>query len=475
MKKILTRSARLIALSVPMILGMIGFVWVEGEPFSHSLFTSICMYLMNYQDLPPNLWVEFARWTAPLATASGVILAIHTLHRKLHNFFRWCTGKAAAVYGPEEEKQSILRQLGSRAIDGGSEFVRAQTYFLLHDEAWNLDFYSRNREELKDAAVYLKCRNLRSQSMADPRLRLYCPEETAARLYWKERCLYETSAANRHRMQIVFLGFGKLGEELLTAGLQNNIFHPDQHLEYHVFADGAAFTTKYTELGSIGDPVIFHSEPWHDCRSLIEQAQLVVVLEQTEQPALLQSLLFTTVRRSFDVFAAAPEVLPLLEQYDRLRAFDWQKEAGQLAHIQGDLLQRRAKKINLRYMSLYENVPETEENLELQWRRLNAFTRYSNISAADYHDVRLQMMRALGIAEDVSRLAAGDMELLTELEHIRWCRYHYLNNWRYGVPRDGRRKDPEQRIHTDLIPYSALTEGDKEKDRENIRILLDIR
>jgi len=29
-----------------------------------------------------------------------------------------------------------------------------------------------------------------------------------------------------------------------------------------------------------------------------------------------------------------------------------------------------------------------------------------------------------------------------------------------------------QKIHADLVPYRDLTEGEKEKDRENIRILL---
>ena len=33
-------------------------------------------------------------------------------------------------------------------------------------------------------------------------------------------------------MRIVFLGFGVLGEELLSCALQDNIFHPDQKIEY---------------------------------------------------------------------------------------------------------------------------------------------------------------------------------------------------------------------------------------------------
>ena len=67
------------------------------------------------------------------------------------------------------------------------------------------------------------------------------------------------------------------------------------------------------------------------------------------------------------------------------------------------------------------------------------------------------------------------MEKLAELEHIRWCRYHYLNNWHYGIPENGKTKDLEKRIHCDLVPYSDLNEEAKERDRDNIRTLLSIK
>ena len=84
------------------------------------------------------------------------------------------------------------------------------------------------------------------------------------------------------------------------------------------------------------------------------------------------------------------------------------------------------------------------------------------------------MLKAMGVSADAQKLSAEVMELLSELEHIRWCRYHYLNNWSYGVPEGGKNKDKIRRIHTDLLPYGELSEEDKEKDRENIRILLSV-
>ena len=83
------------------------------------------------------------------------------------------------------------------------------------------------------------------------------------------------------------------------------------------------------------------------------------------------------------------------------------------------------------------------------------------------------MLKEMG--QPVSGPAPECLELLSELEHIRWCRYHYLNNWKYGVPNDGKPKDAVRRIHTDLIPYKELPEEEKRKDRENIRTLLSMR
>ena len=73
---------------------------------------------------------------------------------------------------------------------------------------------------------------------------------------------------------------------------------------------------------------------------------------------------------------------------------------------------------------------------------------------------------------DVTSLSPEQMELLAELEHIRWCRYHQFHNWRMGIPENGARKDATLRIHKDLIPYDELTEEEKEKDKGNIRMLL---
>lgn len=460
---------------LPLIVGVIGFVVLAREPFLDSVFNCMIMYVMNYTDVPPNILVEIARWTAPLATAGGVLIAFSSLQKRIVYLWKYLRGGSVAVYGPEKDKGLILKQLGKRGIDGRDSLIKAERYILLDEESESFEFYHANEAELRNHLVYIKCASLPVQSISEPNLKLFCPEEIAARLFWRQRDVFSLWKKSSGTMKIVFLGFGKLGEELICQGLQNNLFAPEQRLEYHVFGDCSTFLATHTSLSEISDPIIMHEEPWYDSLELIEQADFVVVLQQEEQSALIKMLLSTTFRHEVDVFSAQEPAIELLAQQDRLRYFKWRTEAMDLKLLFEDTLYLRAKRINLRYCHLYQGVEETGENTEKEWKRLDAFTRYSNISAADYHELRLKQLEAQGLSDEPGDFSAETMEQLAELEHIRWCRYHYLNNWKYGQPDNGKSKDPTRRIHTLLCPYEELSEAEKEKDRENIRVLLSIK
>lgn len=463
--------SKLLLLALPLLLGLIGLL-ESGESFANALFYSVCMYTLNYQDVPPNLWVEIGRWLAPLATASGVLMAASAIRAQIRVYLRYRLGTSVAVYGPESEKEALLDQLDRQGIDGGERFVRAHRYILLGEESF--DFYTQNQKKLEGKEVYLKCSALPAQAVSSSCLHLFCPEETAARLFWKELALYELSAARSHRLNIVFVGFGCLGENLLTYGLQDNIFAPDQHIAYHIFGADDLFAATHPQLEQISDPVVFHTEPWYHQLPLLETADVVLVLEQEGQMVLLQNLLLATAGPQFHVFASDSVNINLLEGQRRLNIIPWMKKAQSLDYIFSDTLYRRAKSVNLRYAHIYSGIEENQQNSEEQWALLDSFTRYSNISAADYHEIRLAMLGSLGVEASEEALSPELLELLSELEHIRWCRYHYLNNWRRGTPENGKRKDPDLRIHADLIPYQELTDGEKEKDRENIRVMLNI-
>ena len=474
MKKHNINYFKIVLLIVPFFFGVLGFAVIEHEPLSDAFFNSILMYFLNYGDTPPNFALEIARWTAPLATAGGIIIAFHRLSLSLKHKFQYLHGNTTAVYGNRAAKDTLLEELGNKGIDCEDELVPAHRYILIGDERENLDFYTHYHKELKDIPVFIKCSTLRAQTIADSNVRLFSSEELASRIFWKQQSLYERFLQNHETLDIVFVGFERLGEELLIWGLQNLLFSSNQKIHYHIFGYGDSFLALHPYLDQIEDTITFHRSNWNEKPEIIENSDMTIILQQDDQLSLLYNMLSLIHNKSFYVFADQPEYLSMMDESERLHIFDWKREALQLENIVDNVLLKRAQRINLRYAHIYSNVEETSENAEIEWEKLNTFTRYSNISAADYQEVRIEMLKHMGYTTSDTVIRDKDMELLAGLEHERWCRYHYLNNWHYGIPSNGKNKDFDLRIHTDLVPYSSLSEEDKVKDRENIHILLSI-
>ena len=259
---------KLIIFLIPFFLGVWGFCVLEGEPILDAFFYSVSLYILNFSDHPANIFIEIARWLAPLMTASGILLAIATLRDRFVHFILYLTGKSIVVYGADETKEKLLQEIGKYGINGQDRFIPASKYILLNDEDTNFAFYTSNKEKLKKSTVYLKSHSLPAESVCDSNLRLFCPEETSTRLFWKQNFLYPVSLENGHSLDIVFIGFEKLGEELLLFGLQNNIFSAQQRISYHIFGDGTHFKATHTELNSVSDPILFYDEAWYETKDL---------------------------------------------------------------------------------------------------------------------------------------------------------------------------------------------------------------
>lgn len=405
---------------VPFVMGVIGFTVLDGQPVVDSLFLSMEMYFLNYSDSPPNILIEIARWIAPLMTASGVLMSISKIRGRILQLLRYYRGDSIAVYGDNIHRKEMVQALGSCGIDAGEdwEWVKAKKYLLLGNEDENFRFYGQHREAFAGHTVYLKSENLAAEGILDPHLRLFCPEETAARLYWRRNCLYETSCAHGHRLQIVFLGFELLGEKLL------------------------------------------------------ESADRILLLPQKGQLGMAGKLLASTTGTAFEVFTVEDDGFELLSGRERLHVLEWEKEAWNPANVLGTEIFRACNEIESSLCTSVRRCGGKFTKYGSGMGKTGRFYQISNVSAPDYHKIRVHMMKTDGWSMDVTSLSPEQMELLAELEHIRWCRYHQFHNWRMGIPKNGARKDATLRIHKDLIPYDELTEEEKEKDKGNIRMLL---
>jgi serine phosphatase RsbU (regulator of sigma subunit) len=71
-----------------------------------------------------------------------------------------------------------------------------------------------------------------------------------------------------------------------------------------------------------------------------------------------------------------------------------------------------------------------------------------------------------GFKPAVLHLSEDEIETMARVEHIRWCWDKILHGWIYGKVKDERRK-----THPAIIPYEDLSETEKEKDRELVRLI----
>ena len=463
MSKKLQRTVKFFLIVIPFALGMIGYT-LAGHSFLQAFYWSLHLYGMGQKELPPNVYIEIARWVGPFATAGILVSIFKAARRHVHNIIAKLFSHSVAVYGAADEKKAMLKALGRRGIDMTGDAVNANTFILVGNEDENFEIY-RTQLADKKKDVYLKCASLPEQA-GKGNLHLFCPEETAARVFWEKNSLYDLAEEKANVLDVVIIGFEKLGREVLLSALHGNIFDLNQKITYHIIGEDNGFTDYYHELDKITDPVVFHSSPVFENLELIAKADRVIVTAQKDQLDLLKNLIHAIPEKQFCVFSAHKDATALITDEfgkTRLICFDWKKEAMDPDNILREETVYHAKRLNM----CWSDKPDgSDEEANALWADMDTFNRYSNIYAASY---RHTIVRKLGTDK-----LEDKMEMLSELEHIRWSRYHYLNNWTLGTPANGANKDKPKRIHTCLIPYAELSESMKENDRKNIRYYLKI-
>jgi len=98
--------------------------------------------------------------------------------------------------------------------------------------------------------------------------------------------------------------------------------------------------------------------------------------------------------------------------------------------------------------------------------------KYSNIDNAAHIPTKLLSIGykarhvKKGFKPVVLHLGEEEIETMAQVEHIRWSWEKRLNGWRYG-----KTKDNFNKTHPSLIPFEELSESEKEKDRELVKLI----
>lgn len=292
-----------------------------------------------------------------------------------------------------------------------------------------------------------------------PELVLFSPREAVSRQYWKDYPLKKNEGT------VVLIGCGGAGSALLERALLTNVFETGRTVRYHVFGDSASFAALHPEITAAlagGDPgedqLVFHPEDWTGARDLIRRADRIILSSDTDR----ENLDTYEKLRSWYVSTGAVHVR-LWDPVPGIDSFGGRGESIRPEFIMKDEVNRRAVLLN--------DIYNEGASHPVPWRELTPFLRQSNIAAADHLIVKA---RYLLDREDLMELTQKDCrdayarflelydsraDILQEMEHRRWMRFHQMYNWRYDPVREN-----ALRRHPLLVPYDQLSEADKKKD-----------
>lgn len=450
MKKYSQLTIRLVRTAgrlMPFFIGLCcyypAFLQQDGHlyPFLDSLYAAFKLYSgVTDGSVPVGALLQVARFWA-LAVALSILISVLNKVNDLVNWVKLFRADATVVYGDSGYAEYTFESLprGCR-IRGENKLIEGAARYLLMfgSDAENLAFYNRHYEALKNRRVYIMLENISRQNIENPMVTVFSLSENCARQYWKDHPALKSE-------RIAVIGFDGLAQNLLLYGLQVNLIDPEQHFEYHVYGDGAAFRREHTELDKMTpDEVVFHDDGVYEYADMLAFDRIILCGGAENAVAVSKLLAAAPVRCPIHVYAPNGDVITNLFGNDRLECFGTAKENASAEMILNEEAMAAARRQHEFYYKQYGGTP---------WEKLDAFKRYSNVSSSDYMQTITRLLKA-----------GMPVEAVAELEHIRWNRYHYLNNWKYGPETDAAR-----RVHKCLVPFDELSEEEKLKDIEAIQ------
>ena len=414
---------KIILVLIPGMIGFYGFMQLEGVGPSWAMYYTFKLYSFTLPTMEINYYVEIARWLAPLMTAGVIIRLSSSLQKGLRNYLVSRRKGSCSVYGDGPDAKQLLQDLGKLGLSGSHRIHKTDSHVIMfEDEQQRLRFYGDHVLEFSGGKVYLALDDVPCGATKISGLHTFSMADNCASVYWGEH------PALKHE-KIGIIGNSGLPESILNRGLLLNILDPSQQIEYHVWSDNSEFFELHTQLNKITmDRIILCAG---DEQNIILAGKLLDGLNEPKLHVRLRN----------------GETTATFFGKDRVLAFGQSAGLANREVILQESLLTDAKQLHQHYRDLYGGEP---------WDSLDEFKKRSSISSAKYHSV----MRRI-FAEGTSK------ETLAELEHIRWCRFHWLNNWTLGEP-----DEPLKRVHHLLVDYGELDDFQKQKDREVVDLAL---
>lgn len=180
----------------------------------------------------------------------------------------------------------------------------------------------------------------------------------------------------------------------------------------------------------------------------------LVIITEDIKPELLQTIVEKV--KETPVYYYSPNETDLVSYISsdnyNLKVFGRKKEIFTDDNIRRQKLIQKAIDLNNSYVRDYK--------IGDSWEKLSGFLKASNISASDFGEV---------LSRIKSKMTEDEM---ANLEHIRWCRFHFINYYKFGIPDNNKNRDDKKKIHKSLVDYNKLSSEEQDKDKKGIRITM---
>ena len=493
------------------LLGTVGYS-LAGDGVYASLVSSVSALVVNLPTEPSNTFIEASRWLGVLFSLGVIYVIVKTSASRsaamVRLRLRVRRSDAIAVHGEGPLVAAFLEDAGNGAFrsEHPIAFEAPIQVVLFPSDKETLAYLGAHSHELAKAReVYVGLEVAQGIVNPESNVFLFSFPEMCARMYWQDYPVNEKET-------ISIIGEGTFAEALLTQGLLVNLFSTEGGVRYRMYGGFEEYSHTHCLLDEAvacgGDELVLSKRCWYEDLDAIRKSDRIILCESEEDNlrisselrsiGFLQSLhlrcdnplladLFeddkaTTVFGTIDKMCTHALIIRQ-QQHDSgkicdvayragtsacnycTRQIDYPEEAIVASSAEED--RRRIKVRRLESID-FERCLGCDRFLE-DWRKKDDFTRRSNYAVADHDAHKIRLMKAAGADRPglFDGLPLEKRDELQEIEHIRWCRFHFLNGWRHADSP----KDSEKRTHPFLLPYKNLPRAIKDYDGDSYRTL----
>ncbi|MCQ2507724.1 MAG: ion channel [Dorea sp.] len=343
--------------------------------------------------------------------------------------------------------------------------------------------------------VNVYARTSYGQDSLRPSISFFHSSDCCARQYWMKYPL------ESHEKQIVLIGFGDYGTNLLERAILTNVRSLDQNVTYHIYGDAETFLHVHSGITQIFrviqtkenrmtgemeyeniyhpdstvldhdelDTLVFHSEPWEMAHDIIANADRVIICDDDDEVTCRN--IYWSLERYYTVKGKV--YLRTSRRIPGINFFGTNEEIYNPGEILRTTLNDGAVAMN----NIYR---KSVEEKTMSWEELPDHLKQSKIAAADHLRMKIRiLLEDLDRETKIEKVTADllerayasylkiieedpdKLEKYREIEHQRWLRFYAFKNWTYGDS-----VDMNQHTHPMFRHYRDLPEETR-KEREN--------